>query len=123
MNYKNISRAILVLFFFGAGLNHFVNQEFYLPLIPDYLPFPIFINSLTGVLEMLLAILLIPLKTRNLAVWTLILMLIAFIPSHIYFIELGSCIKNGLCVPSWLAWLRLIIIHPLLIYWIWSQKR
>ena len=44
-------------------------------------------------------------------------MLIAFIPSHIWFIEIGSCVEGGLCVDEWISWLRLLIIHPVLIYW------
>jgi HAMP domain-containing protein len=27
-----------------------------------------------------------------------------------------------LCVPMWVAWLRLFLIHPLLIWWVWQAR-
>ena len=62
-------------------------------------------------------------KTRLLAVNGIILILIAFIPSHIYFITEGGCMSDSLCVPVWVAWVRLIFIHQLLIYWAWSVRK
>ena len=100
-----------------AGINHFVNPQFYIDLIPPYFPFKEFINILSGVIEIVLGILLIPNKSRKLAGYAIILMLIAFIPSHVYFIQIGSCIEEGLCVSEIMGWVRLIIIHPLLIAW------
>jgi hypothetical protein len=44
-------------------------------------------------------------------------MLISFIPAHIYFIQIGSCVEGGMCVSEWIGWARLLIIHPLLIWW------
>jgi uncharacterized membrane protein len=66
--------------------------------------------------------LLIPI-TRKIAAFGIMAMLIAFIPSHVYFIQVGSCIREGLCVPEWVGWVRLIIIHPILIYWAWSNRK
>lgn len=110
---------LLGAFFVVAGLNHFINPEFYLPLIPSYLPFHELINHASGALEIILGVTLFAIKFRNLAAWGLFALLITFIPSHIHFIQIGSCIDDGLCVPSWIAWLRLIVIHPLLLLWVW----
>jgi uncharacterized membrane protein len=117
------SIRILTLFYFGGGVNHFINPEFYLPLIPPAFPNPELINVLSGVAEIVLAIGLFNFKTRNLASYGIILMLIAFIPAHVYFIQIGSCIENGLCVPEWIGWLRLLIIHPVLILWAWMAGK
>ncbi len=112
----------LIGFYVFAGLNHFINPEFYYPLIPDYLIYIKEINLLSGISEVLLGIgLLIP-KLRKVSATLIVLMLLAFIPSHVYFIQIGGCITEGLCVPSWIAWFRLIIIHPILIFWAWSFK-
>jgi uncharacterized membrane protein len=81
------------------------------------------INYTSGIFEIILAIGVAIPKTRLLAVKGIILMLIAFIPSHIYFITEGGCMSDSLCVPIWVAWVRLIIIHPLLIYWAWSVRK
>lgn len=106
-----------------AGLNHFISPESYLPFIPDYLPSPEVINILAGIAEVILGIgLLIP-KTRVLSAWGVIILLIAFIPSHVYFIQIGSCIEGGICAPEWVGWLRLVVIHPLLLAWAWIYTK
>jgi uncharacterized membrane protein len=101
---KIVLRWLLVGFYFVAGVNHFVHPEFYLPLIPDYLPSPELINVVSGVFELLFAIGVILPKYRKPSVIGIILMLIAFIPSHVYFIQQGACIDEfGLCTPLWVA--------------------
>ena len=119
---KRISVFIQAAFYLFAGANHFVHPEFYLPLIPEYLPFHHAINAFAGVAEVLFGVgLLIPV-TRNWSAIGIIAMLIAFIPSHVFFIEIGGCVQDGLCAPLWVGWVRLVIIHPLLIWWAWSVK-
>lgn len=107
----------MVLFYLIAGINHFVNPDFYLPLIPDYLPAPILLNRVAGFAEIVLGVGLLFKVTRHLAAFGIIALLLALIPSHLYFIQIGSCIADGLCVPEWIAWLRLLLIHPLLVLW------
>jgi uncharacterized membrane protein len=116
-------RYLLIGFYLFAGSYHFVNPDFYYDLIPDYLPYPKLINYASGVLEILLALGVIFPKTRLIAVNGIILLLLLFIPSHVYFIQIGSCIENGLCVPEWLGWVRLVVIHPLLILWAWVIRK
>ena len=114
---KRSSLLIQVGFYLFAGFNHFRDPEFYYGLIPDYLGDKEFINVSSGVIEMILAIGLLVPRTRKIAASAIIAMLIAFIPSHVYFIQIGSCIEGGLCVSEWIGWFRLIIVHPLLIFW------
>ena len=77
---------------------------------------------MAGVIEILLGIGLIFSQTRKLAAFGIMAMLVAFIPSHWYFIQIGGCIPDGLCAPLWIGWVRLLIIHPLLLYWAWSAR-
>lgn len=117
-------RWLLILFYFVAGLNHFIHPEFYLPLIPPYLPEPELLNLISGVLEVVLAIGVSIPKFRKSSVVLIILMLIAFIPSHIYFIQEGACMnEQSLCTHMWVAWVRLIVIHPIFILWAWFVVR
>ncbi len=109
----------LGLFFIIAGLNHFIQPEFYFPLIPPYLPWPSLINYASGFLEIILGLAVLLPSLRKISAWCIIILMILFIPSHVYFIQIGSCIPDGLCVPVWLAWIRLLIIHPLLMLWAW----
>ncbi|SFG36953.1 Uncharacterized membrane protein [Algoriphagus hitonicola] len=108
---------LLSFFYIAAGINHFVSPEFYLPLIPDYLPMPRTLNAWAGVFEILLGIGLLYPSYRERAIRGIVILLLIFIPSHIYFIQIGSCVDGGLCLSPWMAWVRLVVIHPLLIAW------
>ncbi len=119
---KKISVIVQGIFYVIAGLNHFLNPEFYLPLIPDYFLFPDTINYFSGAFEILFGIMILRDSTRKVGTYLIILMLGTFIPSHVYFIQIGGCIEGGLCVSEWIAWVRLIVIHPLLIWWAWSIR-
>jgi uncharacterized membrane protein len=120
---KKISLYLMSAFYMVAGLNHFIDPGSYYPLIPRYLPFPEFINIFSGIVEVTFAVGLIFLKYQKISAWGIILMLIAFIPAHVYFIQIGSCVPDGLCVPEWGGWVRLIVVHPILIGWAWIYTK
>lgn len=119
---KKISLYILCTFYVFGGINHFVNPDFYYKLIPDYLPWHITINIISGLAEIMLGIGMLFKQTRKISAYGIIAMLIAFIPSHVYFIQIGGCVEDGLCAPLWIGWVRLVIIHPILIGWVWIHR-
>lgn len=114
----------MVVFYLFAGYNHFINPTFYLPLIPPYLgQWSVELNLLAGIVELLLGILLIPKITRKWAAWGIVLMLIAFIPSHIYFIQKGYFSLGSFTMTPIISWVRLILVQPLLILWaLWISR-
>lgn len=114
---KQFSRYILGVFYIAAGINHFISPEFYIALMPPYFPAPEVLNILAGIAEIALGLLVFFDSTLRWACYTIIAMLIAFIPVHVYFIQVGSCIKGSLCTPEWLGWVRLVVVHPLLLLW------
>ena len=69
-----------------AGINHFRNPDFYLKIMPNYIPLHSELVVLSGICEIILGILLLFNKTRNVAGWLIIAMLIAFMPVHIQMI-------------------------------------
>jgi len=119
----NFLRILIIGFYAFAGSYHFINPEFYSDLIPNYLPYPNFINYASGFFEILLAVGVAIPKTRLLAVKSIIVLLILFIPSHVYFIQVGSCVESAFCVAPWIAWIRLLVVHPLLILWAWAIRK
>lgn len=120
---KIVGLYLMSAFYTLAGINHFISPDGYLRLIPEYLPFHELLNILAGVCEVAFGIALLFPQTRGMAAWGVILMLLAFIPAHIYFIQLNSCIENGICLPPWTGWFRLLIIHPVLIGWAYLYTR
>lgn len=122
---KRISLYVMMVFYLVAGINHFRNPEAYYQLIPPYLGNAATINTVAGIAEILLALLLIVKPARKFACYGIIAMLIAFIPSHIYMLQTGFCPEIAgkiYCVPAWLLWIRLLVFQPLLIAWAWSNS-
>ncbi|MET0752904.1 MAG: DoxX family membrane protein [Pyrinomonadaceae bacterium] len=81
---RQILKYILALGFVFAGVNHFLNTDFYMRMMPPYLPANLFLVEFSGVCEIVLgALLLIPKFTR-LAAFGIIALLIAVSPANIY---------------------------------------
>ena len=81
---KKIFKWILGIGMIAAGVNHFVNPEFYLKLMPPYLPAPLFLIYLSGFFQIALGVLLLIPKFTRLAAWGIIALLIAVYPANIY---------------------------------------
>ena len=119
---RKFSLYAMSVFYILAGINHFIKPGFYLALIPPYFPHPEIINIVSGVLEIALGVLLLIPKTRNATAYAIILMLLAFIPAHVYHIQMDGCVSEELCVPVWVAWVRLLAVHPFLLLWAWRNR-
>jgi len=81
---KKIFKWILGVGMIAAGANHFVNPEFYLKVMPPYLPAPLFLIYLSGFFQIALGVLLLIPKFTRLAAWGIIALLIAVYPANIY---------------------------------------
>ncbi len=115
---------ILIAFYIFAGYNHFASPSFYLPIIPPYLSnWANEINLLSGILEIILGILLLPKSTRSYAAKGIIILLVLFIPSHIYFIQKGSFTLGAIEITPTLSWFRLLIGQPILMLWAWWASK
>ena len=77
---KTLSIIIMTLFYIMAGTNHFINPDWYVRIVPPILPFKTAIIYISGILEIILGTLLIFPKTRFIASWGLILLLVAVYP-------------------------------------------
>jgi uncharacterized membrane protein len=121
---KKLMLFLLIGFYLFAGINHFINADFYKPLLPLYLKdWSIAINFISGIAEIILGLLMLFSSTRKLAAYGIIVMLIAFIPAHIYMIQQGTFSLGSFEMTPMIGWVRLLIIHPLLMYWTWSCRR
>lgn len=120
---KTISLVVLVIFYFLAGVNHFIHPAFYIGIIPSYLPAPKALNTAAGCCEIVLALLMIPGKSRKFAAWCIMLMLMAFLPVHIGMaVHVPLSFDKAEMTPL-LIWARLVIMQPLLIWWVWWYTR
>jgi uncharacterized membrane protein len=96
-----------------AGLNHFRVPKLYLKIIPPVFPAPKTLNTIAGVAETALGILLCIPATSSWAAYGIIVLLIAIFPANVYmYIDK----KAGLKFPKWLLLIRLPL-QIVLIYW------
>lgn len=113
----------MIAVYLAAGINHFTMPDFYYPLIPDYLGHKPLLNNLAGIAEITAAIGLMFPATRRWAILGIIALLIAFLPTHIYMItDTEKLPFDGAALPVWAAWVRLLVIHPVLIGWAWWHR-
>ena len=107
-------RLLWALTFVVAGLSHFFFYREFSEAIPEVIPQKIFLNVVVGITEVVLGLLSLTTWSRF-SYWGTFFLLIIYIWSHVYFINHGCCVA-GFCVPRWIAWLRLVLVHPLLLY-------
>jgi uncharacterized membrane protein len=116
-----INIIVLVVLYVAAGINHFWHPEFYTAIMPQYLPWPSLLVVISGVAEIGLGVLLIPASTRRWAAYGIALMLVAFLPVHIYMIQPSYRVLHPNITPL-LAWGRLLL-QPVLILWVLTLAR
>ncbi len=92
-----------------AGINHFLIPNFYMKIMPSYLPYHLPLVYLSGLIESGLGLLILSKKYQKLAVWGIILLLIAVSPANIYQYTSGQ-------IPLFAFVIR-AIIQFLLIWW------
>ncbi len=81
---KVISRCALSILMIVAGTMHFVDPEFFLKIMPPYLPLHKELVLISGSAELLLGVLLLVPQTSQIAAWGIVALLIAVFPANVY---------------------------------------
>lgn len=110
-------RILLAILFIVAGVLHFVIPEFYLKIMPPFLPFHLALVYISGFFEMLGGIGVLVSRVRTLAGYGLILLLILVFPANIYMLT-NNVEREGWTLFSFLLVLRL----PLQLIFIWLVR-
>ena len=80
---KNITVYSLSLFYIGVGFKHFTDIDFFLVIIPPFIPYPEIMVYISGLFEIVFGALLIPRKTHKYGALGLLVLLIAVFPVNI----------------------------------------
>lgn len=112
---KRIQRNLLGVIFALAGVNHFVMPRLYESIMPGYLPRPRLLVLLSGVAEVIGALLALLPHTQRLARWALTALLIAVFPANLHMALHAEAYPK---IPAWLLWARLPLQGGL-IGWVW----
>jgi uncharacterized membrane protein len=98
-----IFRYLLAAIFVLAGANHFWKPDFYVAIMPPYLPWHLELVWISGVFEILGGIgVLLPHPLRRAAGWGLVALLVAVFPANVHFALTQDSMPGFL-----LAWIRL----------------
>ena len=84
---KKISVYIISLSYVYIGAKHFSDPNWFLPIVPDYLLYPLALVYLSGFFEILFGLLFLIKKYRKIAAWGLILLLILVFPANIFLVQ------------------------------------
>ncbi len=116
---EDIMLYIMAAGYGAAGIMHFVVPKTYLKIMPPWVPRPLLMVQVSGVLEILFAVLLLPIGTRHIAAWLIIALLIAIFPANIQMAINFSARRNRY---FWLAIARLPL-QAVLVWWAWLYTR
>ena len=70
-----------------VGVRHFIDPDFFLAIMPNYLSMHLFFVYLTGLMEVVFGTLLAFRKTRKFASYGLIILLLIVFPANIHLVE------------------------------------
>lgn len=116
--FKTILCWAIAAFFILAGVMHFIQDDSFAAIVPPLLPFPKLIVWMTGVIEIILALMILLPKYRALAGTLFAPYLLAVLPANIYMAMANIPLGDMAASPTAL-WLRVAMQFPLiaLIYW------
>lgn len=114
-------------YFFGilyilAGTLHFIAPDFYMKIMPPYLPFHLGLVYLSGIAEIVLGIGLIMQPTRRWAAYGIIALLIAVFPAN-WYLAFNEAPQQALGTSQFIAlWVR-FPIQVILVAIAWWQSQ
>jgi len=119
MTIRSISLYVMAIVYIIAGVLHFLKPEFYLKIMPRYLPYHLELVYISGVCEIICGLLLLFKRTQILGAWLTIALLIAVFPANIQMAQ-DFWYKNH---PQKLLSILRLPIQFVLIYWAYQYTR
>lgn len=113
-------KYLLALFWIAAGVNHFLNPEFYINIMPDYMPAHAFLVALSGATELAAGVMVAIPRVTKWGAWFCIAHLLIFFTVHIDMIVHAA--DKFPEIPLAALWIR-IPVQFLFIFWAWWFTR
>ena len=112
---------LIAAFFIFAGFMHFAQDDVFAAIVPPILPFPKQIVWITGLIEIILAIMITAPKYRQLAGTLFAPYLLAVLPANIYMAIEHIPHGDNLASPAAL-WIRVALQFPLIALIWWASR-
>lgn len=120
LKFKFVMMWLLGVLFVAAGVNHFRDPQFYVKIMPPYLPWHYELVLISGVFEVLGGIgLLIP-QFRIAAAWGLIALLVAVFPANLH---MALNPQDYPRFPPAVLWGRLPLQAIFIVWTYWFTKK
>lgn len=116
---RHLTKWLYGVLFTLAGANHFVHTDFYVNIMPPYLPWHTALVYISGMAEMLLGILLLFRRTERLAAWGMVALIVAVTPVHVHMAI------NSASYPEYsqaILWGRLVLQAALAVWAFWYTR-
>tara|TARA_B100001094_G_C17835387_1_gene625265 strand:+ start:186 stop:575 length:390 start_codon:yes stop_codon:yes gene_type:complete len=113
---RRFFHLLLGIFFTGAGIMHFLNPDFFVAIVPPYLPAPQLLNWLSGAIEIILGLGVLFSQHRRATGIGLILLLIAVFPANLHMAFNPHLFAE---TPPAILWLRLPV-QGLFVFWVYA---
>ncbi|MCG8422478.1 MAG: DoxX family protein [Proteobacteria bacterium] len=118
---RRLSLVLLAAFYLLSGVCHVAFSDFYLALMPPYLPWHLELVFLSGIAEIGLGVAILIHRLRILAAWGIIALLIAVFPANLH-AAMADVDLFGTGDPGPWNWIRLPF-QAFFIAWAWWHTR
>jgi uncharacterized membrane protein len=116
---KSVMRWLMAALLVLAGVNHFVNPDFYVRLMPPYLPWHLALVYASGVVEVGLGVALAVPKASRMAAWGIVGLLVIFLTVHVHMVQNAGEYPK---IHIGLLWARLALQGLLIAWAYWFTK-
>ena len=101
MTFKLITIYLMSLLYISSGVQHFANTGWFIKIMPPYLSYHKELVYISGMIEIILGTMLLFEKTRLLAGWGLILLLIAVFPANFHAAQTNGAAMGTSAAIAW----------------------
>ncbi|MEC8367565.1 MAG: DoxX family protein [Bacteroidota bacterium] len=119
--YKLITIYILGSLYIFVGISHFINLDFFIIIMPEFIPYHLFFIYLTGFLEIIFGLMIFFKRSRFYGAWGIFILLILVFPANIH-LYMSSHVQETLSITKLDALIRLPFQIPLIILSFWHSK-
>ena len=99
--FRLLTIYLMSFFYISVGIKHFTDPEWFVRIMPPYLPYHIELVYLSGFFEIVLGLMILFKRTRVIGSWGLILLLIAVFPANIYLAQTNGAALDTTPIIAW----------------------
>ena len=120
--YKTITIYILSVMYIIIGIKHFTSLEYFINIMPPFIPFKEFAVYFTGLIEIFGGLMLLSKSTRKIGAFLIIILLLIVFPANIY-LYISEDPRHLIGISQNQALLRIPFQIPLIMIAIWHSQK